>query len=59
MDKIRLVLDKISSYGIKTVECGIVAVVNAIEVVFNTVGDLLGVINDNISRVKNLFNRKS
>lgn len=50
---------KVSNTSVKVVEGMIVAFVDTIEVVFSTVGDLLGVINDNFKRIADLFNRKS
>lgn len=50
---------KVSNTSVKVVEGVIVAFVDTIEVVFSTVGDLLGVINDNFKRITDLFDRKS
>lgn len=56
--KIKAVLDKVSTFGVGTFAGTITAFVDAIEVAFGMVGDLLGVINDNISRIKGLFSKK-
>jgi hypothetical protein len=59
MEKFKAVLDKISKTGINLIGGAIYAVVTVFEVMFSTVSGLAGVINDNIGRIKNLFDRKS
>lgn len=56
--KIKFVLNKISLVSTGVIKGVIVAFTDTIEVVFSTVGDLLGVLNDNINRVKGFFSKK-
>jgi hypothetical protein len=59
MEKFKTVLTKISTTGVVWVGYFIYVFVVTIEVLFSTVSGLAGVINDNINRIKNLFDGKS
>lgn len=59
LDKLQSILTYLRTKGINTIAGFATAFVMALETGFGIVGDLLGVINDNIGRIKNLFDRKS
>lgn len=58
MDKFQSVLYKIVNRLTNIIAITINGFVTTVEVVFATVGEILGVINDNIGRIKNLFSGK-